>query len=161
MAKEKDKLNEIFNQLINKSKSSKKDYYALTTRVPKEHRHMICPVCREDFTAPENRMAVKCPGDGCTLYYHDRGGDDNCWLAIDRCARPGCNGKQKEKALIKRLQTNQIIKKYVHLIITDQDLTLEQAKELRDLLRDNSSLSLSPAVENKVKIYLRDKLSTG
>lgn len=138
-----------------KDPHDQKKYHHLARRMPPELRHLRCPVCREDFKAPEAQMAIQCPEPGCNMYYHDWGNGQTCWDTIERCARPGCRGKDREKARSKKAKDKQTIMYFAKKLRNGDELTEDEMALMAQLIKDYPDIELSPTILKKVINYMK------
>jgi hypothetical protein len=137
------------------AETTKKKRHPYSAPIPTERKKEICPVCRDDFSAHE--YAVVCPNTGCRFLYHDWGEGETCWDAIERCARPGCNGKEIERARNKKQIDKQNIRYFARKINKGEQLTESEMLLFAQLLRDYPDVELSPKILQKVKFALKRK----
>ena len=120
----------------------KTKFHPLAIQVPPDRKKDVCPVCREDFTKHDTGMAIKCPAPGCNLLYHDWGNGTNCWSAIERCARPGCSGKEIAKAHDKKRKDKENIRYFAKKIQSDIQLTEAELAVFSQLVREYPDVEL-------------------
>ena len=140
-------------------KNDSRKYHHLTKEMPLELRHFKCPVCRENFTSEANRMTLKCPNKSCNMYYHDWGNGNTCWDAIDKCARPGCNGKDFEKQRIKKQKDKKSMLYLAGKIKSGQNVTTDEMALMAQLVREYPEVDISPDILKKIIHYIRYRKS--
>lgn len=131
-----------------KQKSAR--FSSISRPVPEDRKSETCPVCREDFNSDEPLMVIICPAPGCNFMYHDWGDGDSCWDAVDRCARPGCNGKELDKMRSKRRKDMKNIRYFAKKVSKDEQISESEMLLFAQLLREYPEVELAPAVLKKV-----------